>query len=87
MHFFQRFYGFDHQQSYETVFAFFYVDFQVTHCLFHALLFPATYIYRSADNDIYSELLILVGETIEGYNKANKAKSKLKTKQKKKKTL
>ena len=47
---------------------------------------PATYIYRSADIDIYSKLLILFEETMEVWNKAdNKEKTKLSTKQKNKK--
>ena len=44
---------------------------------------PATYIYRSADIDIHSTLLILVEETMEVWNKGNnKEKTKLSTKQK-----
>ena len=47
---------------------------------------PATYIYRSADIDRYSKLLILFEETMEVWNKAdNKEKTKLSTKQKNKK--
>ena len=42
---------------------------------------PATYICRSVYIDINAKLLILVGETIEVYNKAdNKEKTKLNTK-------
>ena len=43
---------------------------------------PATYIYRSADTDIHSKLLILVEETMEVWNIE---KTKLSTKQKTKK--
>ena len=46
----------------------------------------ATYIYRSTDMDVHSKLLILAGEIMEEYNKANSTtNSKLNTKQKKKK--
>ena len=42
---------------------------------------PATYIYRSTYIDIHAKLLILVGETMEVYHKANnKEKTKLNTK-------
>lgn len=81
--FFNAFMDFDRLQSYETVFSFFYVDFEVTQCLSHDLL-PTTQIYRCTDNDIHSKLLILVRETTEEYNKA---KSELNIKQQKKKVL
>ena len=46
----------------------------------------ATYFYRSIDLDIHPKLLILVGETMKIYSKANnKEKTKLKTKRKNKK--
>ena len=42
---------------------------------------PATYIYRSTYIDIHAKLLLLVGETMEVYHKANnKEKTKLNTK-------
>ena len=44
---------------------------------------PATYIYRSADIDIYSKLLIVFEETKEVWNKPDdKKKTKLSTKHK-----
>lgn len=46
---------------------------------------PAMYIYRYTNMDMHSKLLILTGEAMEVYNKANKAKSELNTKQQKKK--
>ena len=46
---------------------------------------PATYSSKSTNMDMHSKLLILTGEAMEVYNKANKAKSELNTKQQKKK--
>ena len=34
--------------------------------------FPTTYIYRYTDMDMHSKLQIIVGETMERYNKARK---------------
>ena len=46
---------------------------------------PATYSSKSTNMGMHSKLLILTGEAMEVYNKANKAKSELNTKQQKKK--
>ena len=43
---------------------------------------PATYIYWSTDVELYSKLLLLVGEATKGYNKVNN-----KTQNRRRKTL